>query len=257
MIKRILITVALLGLGYAPQASARTPLTDAIAAAAQYWQTSPEGSYQLPCNSSFTIKRESATPAGKPNAIGWTKPPECTIYLLATRWTNETTDATLFPEYCQLITHEIGHIILGSTYFVGVNPIEPDHSPDPNNVMYPILEPRAMPAQCLHASDYWTSLPSTEAIERATGERATPMIKPSPRLPIQDELVNWRGFKLKAHTTRVLACATGERLQNKVWTVGGSAFVHTLSATTARVRAQAHTVSIRGACEPVFAESKD
>lgn len=257
MIRRILITVTLLGLGYAPQASARSPLSDAYAAAAQYWQHSPEGNYTLPCNGTFTIKREAIPPAGEPNAIGWTKPPECTIYLLGTRWTNETTDAELFPEFCQLITHEIGHLILGLTYFAPINPSEPDHSPDPNNVMYALMQAKALPTECLHAADYWTGLPSTEAIERATGERAAPIIKPSPRLPIQDELVNWRGFTLKAHTARVLACATGERLQDKVWAVGGSAFVHTLSATTARVRARAHTVSIRGACEPVFAESKD
>ncbi len=47
-------------------------------------------------------------------------------------------DWRLYPvEFCQVIVHEWGHLMLGATYFAATNPLDSAHSADPHNIMFP------------------------------------------------------------------------------------------------------------------------
>ena len=39
-------------------------------------------------------------------------------------------------QFCRVIVHEDGHLVLGPTYFAAVNPADPAHSPDPTSIMW-------------------------------------------------------------------------------------------------------------------------
>jgi hypothetical protein len=68
---------------------------------------------------------------------------DCAIALARYDWIDN-------PEtLCETMAHEWGHLVLGPKYFAAVNPGDPEHSPDPNNIMYAsLLGPRKF-APCI------------------------------------------------------------------------------------------------------------
>jgi hypothetical protein len=68
---------------------------------------------------------------------------DCAIALTRYEWVHN-------PEtLCMTMAHEWGHLVLGPDHFAAVNPRDPEHSPDPNNIMYAhMLGPRKF-APCI------------------------------------------------------------------------------------------------------------
>lgn len=113
----------------------------ALAAARVYWRTSPEGAHTLPCAApAFRVEHEAIE-----GAAAWVLE-GCTVYLSA-QWVSER---PAYPELCQAIVHELGHLILGPTYFEATDPSNPSHSANPRNVMYPFPTVENMPSECGH-----------------------------------------------------------------------------------------------------------
>jgi hypothetical protein len=252
--RSVFTSVAIICLWCAPAAAQnRTPLSDAVQAAEAYWNASPEGSYKLPCHSEFPLSRV-APKIDKPEILAYTEPPSCTIWLEANYFPSELADATKYAEFCHVLIHEIGHIVLGVTYFQGTNPTEPDHSTDPHNVMDREITNENEPTQCAAGATYWLNMTAAEieAHVLAPNER---QYTPSPILPIRDSLT-WRGFRLQPHHTRTLYCGHHERLQRKLWIIGGPAHTTPLSSVSDRVSAGRKAISVRGACETVLPEEK-
>jgi len=55
-----------------------------------------------------------------------------------------------WQRYCTVVTHEVGHSVLGGHWFARVNPSNPSnpaHSPSPRSVMYPTA---TTPQACTH-----------------------------------------------------------------------------------------------------------
>jgi hypothetical protein len=136
------VVTAVLALLLLPaMASATTPTTGEIAWASSkaiaYWHVQP------PCGTP-QITLSPAMPDGSANA----NPETCQI-------TFNTAEPWDSASVCVAYIHEVGHLVLGVTYFANVNPADPAHSPDRANIMFggartlPELEGLERRAGCL------------------------------------------------------------------------------------------------------------
>jgi hypothetical protein len=113
------------------------PVTVAVARAEAYWQAKP-------CGGKFTIT-EGHPPAaleggvaqpsledGGAEAQAWTDVASCSITLNVNQW-RHATEALNFHWFCDLVTHELGHL----------PPLDhlDDGQADPASIEYPLLEP--------------------------------------------------------------------------------------------------------------------
>lgn len=67
---------------------------------------------------------------------------DCRYYISQRPWQWMYDDPINYAEdACDTVVHEIGHLVLGPTYFADVNPTDPSHSPDYHSIMHsPIYE---------------------------------------------------------------------------------------------------------------------
>jgi hypothetical protein len=128
MSKRIALLIAALALAVPADALAHrpAPIPAALARAVAYWGR------PLPCH--VTVRAVASLPE---EDTAFTLRASCTIELNAPYWGGTLGEAyTSWTEFCQTITHEVGHL-LGH-----------GHSIDPRSVMYPRLTERNVPAPC-------------------------------------------------------------------------------------------------------------
>jgi len=221
---------------YTHTAQARTPISDALAAASAYWAHSPEGSFALPCAVPSVVF--APVPADMPgDVIGWASHGTCVVYVRADYWKTLYDGISNYLAFCTTITHELGHLILRPGYFAASNPSNPDHSTDEHNVMYPSGTEDNIPQSCYARELYW----------------AYTSLTPSRVANVVDELVTWRTVTMPAHSHRFLVCKYGERLQPKLWLLSGSVHVKRFTPNTdGLLNPSSRSVIVRGACEPIY-----
>lgn len=104
------------------QAASAEQVTGAVNAARAYWHTGAPH-----CGTPTIVAAAEPLPEDAMGAA-WTE--TCTIAYEDIAW-------RAYPvEFCQVIVHEWGHLMLGDAYFLSVNATDPAHSPDPHNVMH-------------------------------------------------------------------------------------------------------------------------
>lgn len=237
---RIAALTAILAVAFSAPAQARSPYTDALKAAATYWAASPEGARALPCDGEPTLETVVKPVDVPENAIAWTEHPICTIWLNQAYWPSERAEKANFLLFCQSITHELGHLILQPNYFASSDPMNPNHSTDVFNVMYPSETPYNVPVSCDQYAEYWEDIAD---------------YTPSVRANVSDEIVAWRTIVVPAGESRVLACTENERLQTKLWIMSGrvaqSRLAYDVLSLTNHGKRPA---TIRGACEPLYGQ---
>jgi|SRR5215472_6556304 len=122
--KRLLILAAVFATAAAPAgAEDLSPTAGELAWARQravaYWHAEP------PCG------RESVTVEPAPEVLAG-----AAFYLQCRINLNGQDDWVHYPEQlCLTYVHEFGHLVLGPTYFANINPSDPAHSPDRDNIM--------------------------------------------------------------------------------------------------------------------------
>lgn len=97
----------------------------AIQRAESYWGV-------VPCGGTFDVQLIDTTPTG---AKGWADTTYCHAYIDSVLFATPAQQAAQWPAFCQVVVHEIGHLILGLDYFKTTNPSDPAHSADQTNVM--------------------------------------------------------------------------------------------------------------------------
>lgn len=235
---RIAALTAVLIFAYSAPTQARTPYTDALKVAAEYWASSPEGSFPLACNGQPSLVMRELEPSMNPLAIAWTSHGTCTIYVRTSFWVNERNEQVNFLDFCQTIVHENGHLILPVSYFAASDPTNPDHSTDPTNVMYPTGTAYNTPTGCYKYAHYWEKYAN---------------YVPSAQADVPDELVDWRTVTVRPHTVQHLVCASTENLQTKLWIMSGNVNTSRIAPNVLRLtNHSSRTAIVRGACEPNY-----
>jgi len=142
----IRLGLVLLAVAFSPSVAAEAaarplPITIAMQRAEQYWGA-------VPCAGRVQVVYSSPLPEGEIAMSEWDTPlghdltftegaaANCVIHLLRGYWNPHVEAAVSWTEFCQTITHEIGHL-LGHGY-----------ASDSRSVMYRVLTERNVPASC-------------------------------------------------------------------------------------------------------------